>query len=105
MYPEKYATVCLLAAAVIAGLGSSLAAQDAAHWAIGPDIRCLNYSVGMPLNPNPERRRGWSFDLPCPNPGMGHVHAVTFNPGRLSDESKIVMRCRIDVARGVRYAP
>ena len=88
-----------------AGLASSLAAQNAVDWDIGPDVRGRNYSVGMPLKPTPLRRGGWAFDFPYPNANAGHVHAVTFDPGSLENASKIVMRYRIDAARGVRFAP
>lgn len=88
-----------------AGLASSLAAQNAADWEIGPDVRGRNYSVGMPLQPEPARRGGWSFDFPYPNAGVGHVHAVTFDPGPLTNASKIVIRYRVDADRRVQFAP
>lgn len=87
------------------GLASSLVAQDAADWEIGPNVRGRNYSVGMPLQPTPAKRGVWSFDFPYPNARVGHVHAVTYDPGPLNKASKIVMRYRIDAARGVRFAP
>ena len=95
----------LLAFASASGTSPQSIAREAASWEIGPDVRGRNYSVGMPLKPTPVKRGVWSFDFPYPNAAVGHVHAVTFNPGPLSKASKIIMRYRIDAARGVRFAP
>ena len=95
----------LLAGVSATEIVSKPAVQDAAGWEIGPDVRGRNYSVGMPLQPTHNRKGGWSFEFPYPNAGVGHVHAVTFNPGSLKNASKIVMRYRIDAARGNRFAP
>ena len=76
----------------------------AAQWQIGPIIRGQNYSVGMPLTPRAERN-GWSFEFPNPDADAGHVHYVTFRHGSLAGKSEIVMRYRIDAARGVRFVP
>lgn len=76
----------------------------AAQWQIGPIIRGKNYSVGMPLQPRVERN-GWSFEFPNPDVNEGHVHYVTFRHGSLAGKSEIVMRYRIDAARGVRFVP
>ena len=76
----------------------------AAQWQIGPIIRGQNYSVGMPLTPRPTRN-GWSFDFPNPDADAGHVHYVTFRNGSLAGKSSIILRYRIEGARGVRFAP
>ena len=76
------------------------AARDAAMWEIGPMIRGRNYSRGMPLAPTPARD-GWSFDFST-SPAA-HVHYVTFPHGSLAGKRRIVMRYRIDAARGVRF--
>ena len=99
------AAFSFLAGASSVGTASQGAVQDAANWEIGPDVRGRNYSVGMPLKPTPRGRSGWSFEFPYPHAGAGHVHAVTFSPGPLSSASKIIMRYRIDAARGVSFAP
>jgi hypothetical protein len=87
-----------------AALAQDIAAAPADAWVIGPIIRGKNYSVGMPLHPTPARR-GWSFEFPYPNVGAGHVHYVTTQAGSLEGKSRIVMRYRIDGARGVRFVP
>lgn len=101
-------TILSAAIALAAGSGvalpASASAQSAEQWQIGPIIRSRNYSVGMPLHPEPEAR-GWHFDFPYPHEGAGHVHYVTFNPGSLSGKSKIVMRYRVEAPPGVRFVP
>lgn len=95
----------LILGAVLAFAGSAaLAATAAADWTIGPHIRGKNYSVGMPLQPTPTRN-GWTFDFPYPNRAAGHVHYVTFAPGSLAGKSRIVVRYRVDAARGARFVP
>lgn len=89
--------------------GAAVLAQDIARapteaWIIGPIIRGKNYSVGMPLHPTPARA-GWSFEFPYPDVRAGHVHYVTTGSGSLAGKSRIVMRYRIDGARGVRFVP
>jgi hypothetical protein len=84
------------------GYGPDPARADS--WQIGPIIRGRNYSVGMPLQPSPERR-GWSFDIPSPDVRAGHVHYLTFNAGSLAGKRRIVMRYRIDAPRGTRFVP
>ena len=79
-------------------------AANAQAWEIGPIIRSRNYSVGMPLHPAQDRQ-GWSFEIPSPSLGAGHVHYVTFNHGPLTGKRRIVMRYRIDAAPGVRFVP
>jgi hypothetical protein len=91
--------------AVLLGASAALvAAPTASSWEIGPIIRGKNYSVGMPLRPAPTRN-GWSFDFPAGSRQAGHVHYVTFNPGPLSQASRIVVRYRVDAAPGTRFVP
>lgn len=94
-----------LSAIATLSYASSLAVEDAANWEIGPDVRGINYSVGMPLKPSPAGARGWSFAFPYPSREAGHVHAITYNSGPLINASKIVMRYRISAARSVRFEP
>lgn len=103
-YLSALNAVCLFATAFAVGPASANSA-DASEWEIGPDVRGRNYSVGMPLQPTPAGRTGWSFEFPYPHAGVGHVHAVTHRPGPLTNASKIVMRYRIDAAPRVRFAP
>lgn len=105
LYLLALGTIGILAAAASVSTASTIAVEDAAYWEIGPDVRGMNYSVGMPLKPTPAGKRGWSFAFPYPSREAGHVHAVTYNSGPLINASKIVMRYRIDAARGVRVEP
>ena len=95
----------LAAAIASVSLASTTAVEDAANWEIGPDVRGVNYSVGMPLKPTPAKKQGWSFAFPYPTREAGHVHAITYNSGALINASKIIMRYRIDAGRGVRFEP
>ena len=91
--------------ALILGASAALtAAPQGSPWEIGPIIRGKNYSVGMPLRPAPTRS-GWFFDFPVGSREAGHVHYVTFDPGRLSEASQIVVRYRVDAAPGTRFVP
>ncbi|MEA3010169.1 MAG: hypothetical protein QOJ91_1861 [Sphingomonadales bacterium] len=97
-------TAALAAFAILAacGNGSQAAAQPAAAsnpqaWTIGPIIRGRNYSVGAPLHPSPHRGGGLQIDLPL---APGSVHYVTFRYGSLAGKSRIVMRYRLETARG-----
>ncbi len=83
---------------------ATAAAPPADDWQIGPIIQGKNYSQGMPYSPDPQRA-GWSFNFPYPSAGAGHVHYVTFDHGSLAGKSKIVVRYRIEGARGVRFVP
>jgi hypothetical protein len=75
------------------------AASDPRAWTIGPVIRGRNYSVGMPLHPTARRGGGWHIDIPrLP----GSVHYVTFPHGPLAGKRRIVLRYRIEAARGAR---
>lgn len=74
-------------------------ASSASAWTIGPVIRGRNYSVGMPLHPTGRRGGGFHLDIPrLP----GSVHYVTFRHGSLAGKRRIVMRYRIEAARGAR---
>ncbi len=103
-YPVALGAFCLAIAAIAVGPAGA-ASADASGWEIGPDVRGRNYSVGMPLQPTPAGRKGWSFEFPYPHAGVGHVHAVTYRAGPLINASKIVMRYRIDASPRVRFAP
>lgn len=104
--------IATLAATLIVGASAAVSAvawqapnpSDANAWQIGPIIKSKNHSVGMPLHPTPDPR-GWYFDFPYPSVGAGHVHYLTFNHGPLTGKKKIVIRYRIDAARGVRFLP
>lgn len=96
-------SACTLLVIVPVGPASAQSTPPADAWQIGPIIKGRNYSVGMPLNPTPERGGGWSFEFPYPTVDDGHVHYLTFPHGSLVGKSKIVMRYRIDAARGVRF--
>src|SRR5688500_2371367 len=75
------------------------AASDPQSWQIGPIIRARNDSRGVPLHPVPRRGGGWQIDLPR---APGSVHYVTFRHGSLAGKRRIVMRYRIEAARGAR---
>lgn len=95
----------LLIAGLSTATGTASAQTPAAEaWEIGPIIRGRNRSIGMPLNPEPAGR-GIAFDFPYPTAGAGHVHYVTFRHGPLINKRRVVMRYRIDAARGVRFVP
>ena len=101
-----FRTAILALATLLAacGLDSEAAAQPSAasnpeSWTIGPIIRGRNHSVGAALHPARRRGGGWQFDLPRP---PGSVHYVTFRHGSLAGKRRIVMRYRIEAARGVR---
>jgi len=101
-----FRTATLAAFAVLAacGNGAEASAQAAAAsnpqaWTIGPIIRGRNYSVGMPLRPTARRGGGLQIDLPR---APGSVHYVTFRHGSLAGKRRIVMRYRVEAARGAR---
>jgi hypothetical protein len=92
-----------LASAASVPMVPLLAAPPAATaWEIGPIIRGRNYSVGMPLQPTARRGGGFHIDLPRP---PGSAHYVTFRHGSLAGKRQIVMRYRVELARGARIAP
>jgi hypothetical protein len=104
--PTMFRPAILAAFAVLAAcdLGAEATAQSAAAsnpeaWTIGPIIRGRNHSVGAPLHPTPRRAGGWQIDLPR---APGSVHYVTFPHGSLAGKRRIVMRYRIEAARGTR---
>lgn len=103
-YPSAVSVLCLAVTFIAVGPATANNA-DVSGWEIGPDVRGRNYSVGMPLQPTPAGRSGWSFEFPYPHAGIGHVHAVTYRPGPLINASKIVMRYSIDSAARTRFAP
>ncbi|HYI39798.1 MAG TPA: hypothetical protein VE053_05710 [Allosphingosinicella sp.] len=74
-------------------------ASDPQSWTIGPIVRGRNYSKGVPLHPTARRGGGWHIDIPS---APGSVHAATFRHGPLAGKRRIVMRYRIEAARGAR---
>lgn len=78
--------------------------QDASRWTIGPIDDGVSYSPGMPLRPQ-STREGWAFDFPGPRRSDGHVHYVTMRPGSLENKRRIVVRYRVEAARGARFVP
>jgi hypothetical protein len=92
-------------ALILACTAADAAPPPADLWEIGPIIRGRNYSVGMPEQPTPVKGGGWSFQFPYPTVDAGHVHYLTFPHGSLQGKTRIVMRYRIDAARGVRFVP
>jgi hypothetical protein len=75
------------------------APPDASAWVIGPIIKGKNYSVRMPLHPRPGPNGSLSIELPQ---DPGSVHYVTFRHGSLEGKRRIVLRYRVETARGVR---
>jgi hypothetical protein len=97
-----HAAFALLAACGSGGEASAqtpAAVSDVESWVIGPFVRGRNYSKGVPLHPTPRRGGGFQIDLPR---APGSVHAVTFNHGPLAGKRRIVMRYRVETARGAR---
>ncbi|HEY0131178.1 MAG TPA: hypothetical protein VGB57_07220 [Allosphingosinicella sp.] len=102
-----FRTVALASFALLTacGIESEASAQAAAAasspqaWIIGPIVRGRNYSKGVPLHPTARRGGGWHIDIP---PAPGSVHAATFRHGPLAGKRRIVMRYRIETARGAR---
>ena len=99
-------TATLAAFALLAACGyegeataQPASASDPEAWIIGPFVRGRNYSKGVPLHPTPRRGGGWQFDIPA---APGSVHAVTFRHGPLTGKRRIVMRYRVEMARGAR---
>jgi hypothetical protein len=98
----------ILAIAPLAACGDSpVGAPPGPHhlqpekWTIGPIIRGRNYSPGMPLHPS-RRPDGFQIELPH---APASVHYVTFKHGPLTGKSRIAMRYRFEVDRGVRIVP
>tara|TARA_R110002072_G_scaffold22383_34_gene78445 strand:- start:4397 stop:5041 length:645 start_codon:yes stop_codon:yes gene_type:complete len=98
-------TKTFLIGLLLALAGSAAVATPwATEWTIGPIIRGKNYSVNMPLQPEPTRS-GWAFDFPYPSRSAGHVHYVSFDPGSLAGKSKIVVNYRVTADRRTRFVP
>jgi hypothetical protein len=100
----RVATLAAFAFLAACGIESEATAQPAAAsnpgaWTIGPIIRGRNYSVGAALHPTARRGGGWQIDLPR---APGSVHYVTFPHGPLAGKRRLVMRYRVEAARGVR---
>lgn len=77
---------------------------SASNWELGPFINGKNRTMGMPLHPTQLGNR-WYFDFPNPDAMAGHVHYTTYPSGSLTGARRIVMRYRIDAARGTRFVP
>lgn len=99
---NKTALSAAAAAACLATAVAAFAAAPADDWEIGPIIRGKNYSVGMPLRPDPAPN-GWAFDFPEGSAAAGHVHYVTFRPGAIAAKSRVVVRYRVDARPGTRF--
>lgn len=92
------AAFCLCACGIEAeATAQPAAASSPQAWVIGPIVRGRNYSRGVPLHPAPRRGGGFQIDLPR---APGSVHAVTFRHGPLTGKRRIVMRYRVETARG-----
>jgi hypothetical protein len=78
---------------------SIIAASSPQAWTVGPIVRGRNYSKGVPLHPTARRGGGWQVDVP---PAPGSIHAVTYRHGSLAGKRRIVMRYRVEAARGAR---
>lgn len=100
----------IAALSLLAGTFAALAAAASAEppparaWEIGPVIKGRNYSVNMPLRPQPTRD-GPGFGFPSVPDDFGHVHYVTYNPGSLRGAREITIRFRIDAPAGTRFIP
>ena len=94
----------IAAAALLALGGAALSAAEFSNdnWEIGPVIGARNYSQGMPPAPIPQGR-GWYFDFPSPRTGGGAVHYITTPTGSLEGAHRIVVRYRIEAARGAQF--
>lgn len=98
----RSATVAVGALLAIAGATLSAAELAGGNWEIGPKIGARNYSQGMPPAPVPQGR-GWYLDFPTPRGGGGSVHYVTMPTGPLEGARRIVVRYRIEAARGAQF--
>ena len=83
--------------------GAIAAMPAAQQWDIGPWVRGKNYSVGMPAHPQQGPNGSLQFDFPLA--GAGQVDALTTRVGPLAGARQIVMRYRVDAARGARFVP
>ena len=93
----------LFALAAAATIATPVAAQlpPASAWEIGPWVRGRNYSVGMPASPSPAQGGGLAFDFPIA--GRGQIDAMTVATGPLTGARQVVVRYRVDAARGTRF--
>lgn len=100
MHETHMKKIALAVVSLLLAGGAVSAQAPAEAWQIGPVIKGRNYSVGMPgtLQPGPG---GPGFDFP--SAGQGHVHAVTLDGGPLPRGGTVIMRYRIDAARGARF--
>ena len=78
--------------------------MDPAAWEIGPNMNGDNPSLNMPLHPWPHAE-GWYIDIPQPSAEAGHVHYLTVPTGSLAGKKKITLRCRLQMADGVKLCP
>jgi hypothetical protein len=81
---------------------AAFAAISADGWEIGPNVRGMNYSQGMPLRPSHGANGSVSFDFPR---NGGEIDAMTTPIAPLQGARTITLRYRIDAARGVRFTP
>jgi hypothetical protein len=86
-----------LALAVIASATVATVPQ-ASGWVIGPIIKGKNYSAEVPLHPSATGEGLFHIDLP---EAPGSVHYVTFRHGSLEGKHRIVLRYKLETARGV----
>lgn len=86
-------------ALALAGSAAMAAVPGAGGWLIGPIIKGKNYSPGMSLRPSASREGLFEIDLPR---APGSVHYVTFRHGSLTGKKRIVLRYRLETARGAR---
>jgi len=82
--------------------GAAAAPPPASAWTVGPITKKGNSSRGVPLHPIAGPGRSWHIDLPGPG---GSVNYVTFRHGSLAGKRRIVMRYRVEAARGVQIVP
>jgi hypothetical protein len=94
-------TFAALAAAALAAPAALWAMPPADAWQIGPVIRGKNYSVGMPARPASGPGNTLVMDFPLA--GAGQVDALTTAVRPLDGARQIVVRYRIEAARGVRF--
>lgn len=98
----RSAFITIAGLALAASVAASATPPAASAWEIGPVIRGRNYSHGVTLHPAPAANGAWSIELPR---APGSVHYVTFPHGSLVGKQRIVMRYRIDLARGAEIRP
>lgn len=98
----RSATIAAAALLTIGGAALSAAEFSSGAWEIGPVIGARNYSQGLPPAPVPQGR-GWYFDFPSPRTGGGSVHYITTPTGSLDGARRIVVRYRIEAARGAQF--